>query len=94
MTRMAQKLITAEEFARLPGPADGSRQELVQGVILTMPPPPGAPHALCCSRIDRRLGAFVVVNNLGTVFSNDTEFTTERDPDTVRGADVAYWSRE
>jgi Uma2 family endonuclease len=28
------------------------------------------------------------------VFANDTGFISERDPDTVRGADVAFWSRE
>jgi Uma2 family endonuclease len=90
---MAQKLMTAEEFARLPDPPDGSHQELVQGVVLTLPPP-GAPHGLCCSKIDRRLGAFVEAHQLGLVFSNDTGFVIEHDPDTVRGADVAFWSRE
>jgi Uma2 family endonuclease len=93
MSQATQKLITAEEFFHMPGPEDGSQQELVRGVIQTMPPP-GAPHGLCCSKIDRRLGTFVESQHLGTVFANDTGFITERDPDTVRGADVAYWSRE
>src|SRR5689334_8327902 len=93
MTTATQKLITAEEFARMPNPADGSRQELVKGVIIAMPPP-GARHGACCSRINRRLANFVEDNNLGTVFTNDTGFVTERSPDSVRGPDVSFWSRE
>ena len=37
MTTVTQKLITAEEFFQMPDPPDGSRQELVRGVIVTMP---------------------------------------------------------
>ena len=93
MTTATQKLITAEEFFRMPEPPDGSRQELVRGVIITMPPP-GGRHGACCSKVDRRLGNFVEANGLGTLTTNDTGFLSERDPDTVRGPDVAFWSRE
>src|SRR6185312_6034386 len=92
MTTTTQKLITAEEFARMPNPLDGSQQELVRGVIITMPPP-GARHGACCSRINRRLANFVEDNNLGTVFANDTGFVTTRTPDSVRGPDISFWSR-
>ena len=90
---VAQKLITAEEFARMPDPPDGSKQELVCGEIVTMPPPGGI-HGVCCSKTDRRLGNFVDANHLGTVAANDIGIITERNPDTVRGPDVAYWSFE
>jgi Uma2 family endonuclease len=93
MTTAIQQLITAEEFIKLPQPSDGSRQELVRGVLLTMLPPGGL-HGACCSRLGRRLGSFVEANQLGEVFSNDTGFVTERSPDSVRGPDVAFWSRE
>jgi Uma2 family endonuclease len=93
MTTATQKLITAEEFFQMPEPADGSRQELIRGVIVTMPPPM-ALHGFCCSRIDRRLGAFVEANQLGMVFCNDTGFHAEHNPDTVRGVDVGFWSRD
>jgi Uma2 family endonuclease len=93
MTPLVQKLITAEEFGKMPEPKDGSQQELIQGVILTMPPPQ-APHGVCCMKIARRIGNFVDDHNLGIAVSNGTGFITERDPDTVRGADVAFWSRE
>ena len=38
------------------------------------------------------LGNFVEEHDLGRVMSNDSGVITERDPDTVRGADVAYYS--
>lgn len=58
------RLITAEEFFRMPNPADGSLQELVQGVIVTMPPPGGL-HGYCCSKVDRRMGTYADANKLG-----------------------------
>ena len=93
MATATQKLITAEEFARMPDPPDGSQQELVRGVIITMPPP-GGQHGVCCLKIGRRVGAYADDHNLGTTASNDTGFITERDPDTVRGPDVSFWSRQ
>ena len=92
MTATAQQLITAEEFARMPPPADGSEQELVRGVIITMPPPKGS-HGVCCANVVAHLAIFVKTNQLGNVLCNDSGFITERNPDTVRGADVAFWSR-
>jgi Uma2 family endonuclease len=93
MATVEQKPITAEEFFRLPEPPDGSQQELVRGVVVNLPPP-GGRHGACCSKINRCLGNFVEDNRLGTVFANDTGFISERDPDTVRGPDVSFWSRE
>jgi Uma2 family endonuclease len=93
MATVSTRLLTAEEFSRLPQPEDGSQQELVQGVVITMLPPK-APHGACCAKIIRRLGNFVETNKLGSAFCNDTGFITERDPDTVRGADVAFWTTE
>jgi Uma2 family endonuclease len=93
MSQATQKLITAEEFYRMPGPPDGSRQELVRGVIETMPPP-GGQHGFTCARISRLVGNHVDGKRLGGVCCNDTGWITERDPDTVRGPDVSFWSRE
>ncbi len=38
------------------------------------------------------LGRFLEDHDLGHVLSNDAGVITERDPDTVRGADVAFYS--
>lgn len=91
MSAIAHKLMTAEEFAALPEPLNGSQQELVKGEVVIMPPPQ-ARHGILCSRIDRRLGIYVEENKLGWTTSNDTGVILERDPDTVRGPDVAFWS--
>jgi Uma2 family endonuclease len=88
-----EKLLTAEEFFLLPDPADGSHQELVRGEIITMPPAEGL-HGVCCNKAGRRIGNFVEENDRGTVTSNDTGFITERNPDSVRGPDIAYGSKE
>jgi Uma2 family endonuclease len=85
----AEALMTAEEFGRRPDP--GHPEELVQGRIVSVPPPDRR-HGYVCSKADRILGAFVEEHDLGRVMSNDSGVITERDPDTVRGADVAYYS--
>jgi len=66
---------------------------MVRGEIITMPPPGGL-HGVSCLKVGRRLGNFVEDQDCGTVTSNDTGFITERSPDSVRGPDIAYWSRE
>jgi Uma2 family endonuclease len=94
MPTVAQKkLLTAEEFFLLPDPGDGSQQELVRGEIVTMPPP-GGMHGVSCNKTGRRIGNFVEENDRGTVTSNDTGFITERGPDSVRGPDISFWSKE
>ncbi len=92
-TVTTNKLLTAEEFFLLPSPPDGSQQELVRGEVITMPPP-GGMHGVCCNKAGRRIGNFVEDHQLGTVTSSDTGFITERSPDSVRGPDIAYWSKE
>ena len=87
------RLLTAEEFALLPSPEDGSQQELVSGVVVTMPPPSNY-HALCCNEIVFRLNVHIRPLKLGSVAINDGGVILSRDPDIVRGPDIAYWSRE
>lgn len=93
MSTVTSSLITAEEFSKMPDPPDGSQQELVRGVIITMPPPKGR-HGVCCIKVGYALYNHTSANHLGHVTSNDAGFVSERDPDTVRGPDVAYWSSE
>jgi Uma2 family endonuclease len=92
MATVAQKLITADEFFLMPDPPDGSKQELVRGEIVAMAPP-GFRHGFLQGRAYRLLDAFVTAHRLGRV-TVESGVVTERDPDTVRGPDVAYWSYE
>lgn len=87
------RLLTAEEFAQLPQPEDGSHQELVQGVVITVPPP-SFYHGQVCSKFDRKLGVFIDEHQLGWITSNDSGVILARAPDTVRGPDLAFWRRE
>jgi Uma2 family endonuclease len=82
-------LLTAEEFFELPD--DGRPTELVKGRVITMNMP-GGRHGWLCNRLGRMIGNFVDDHKLGYVFNNDSGVITGRSPDTVRGADVAYYS--
>jgi Uma2 family endonuclease len=87
----APTLLTAEEYLKLPD--TGERTELRRGVVVTMSPP-GFRHGEICSRINRRVGNFVEAHDLGHTLTNDSGIITGRNPDTVRGADVSYYSYE
>lgn len=89
MATIAEALMTAEEFGRRPDP--GHPEELVQGRIVDMPPPDRR-HGYVCFQAGYRLRPFIDEHDLGRVISNDSGVITGRDPDTVRGADVAYYS--
>jgi Uma2 family endonuclease len=85
----AEALMTAEEFGQRPDP--GHPEELVQGRVIRMTPPDRR-HGYVCLKAGRILGDWVDDHDLGWVMGNDSGVITERDPDTVRGADVAYYS--
>lgn len=86
-----EKLVTAEEF--LHHPDDGRITELVRGKVVVTNPP-FLRHGRICSNVVRILGGFVEQRQIGITASNDTGIITQRDPDTVRGADVAFYSFE
>ena len=85
------QLLTAEQFAALPEPGDASQQELVKGEVVTMPPPKGR-HGILCSHLNGLLWVFVSARHLGWVTCNDAGVILGRDPDTVLGPDVAFYS--
>jgi Uma2 family endonuclease len=72
-------------------PDNGQPTELVRGRIvpLNMPYPR---HGEICGKLIRLVGNFVEDHQLGRVVSNDSGVLTESDPDTVRGADLAFYS--
>lgn len=85
-------LMTAEDYAREAAQVDG-RTELVRGRMIVMPPAKPR-HGQVCGNVCFLVRSFVDEQDLGHVLSNDSGVITERDPDTVRGADVAYYSYE
>jgi Uma2 family endonuclease len=86
---VAQGLLTAEEFRLLPD--TGRPSELVRGKVVEMSLPTPR-HGYFCANIGAMLGAYVKAHKLGRVMTNDSAIITERGPDTVRGADVTYYS--
>jgi Uma2 family endonuclease len=81
--------MTAEQFGRRPDP--GYPEELVRGRVVAMSAPDRR-HGYVCGKAVMIFGSFVDTRNIGRVMCNDSGVITERDPDTVRGADVAYYS--
>jgi len=88
-TASPSKLLTAEDYFRLPQPDVPT--ELVRGEIVEMNQP-GFRHGKVSKRIGRLLDEYAESNDCGEVATNDSGVITERGPDTVRGADVAYYS--
>jgi Uma2 family endonuclease len=88
MATEAESLYTAEQYAALPD--DGNRTELIRGRIIPLPIPTPR-YGYVCSQLLRRLGGHAEKHRRGHVLARSAVIT-ERDPDTVRGADVAYYS--
>ena len=83
--------MTAEDLARLP--ADGGRYELVDGELHTMSPT-GYEHGVLTMAVALSLASHVRAHRLGVVCAAETGFKVKADPDTVRGADVAFVRQE
>lgn len=82
--------ITGEELAAL---GDLGRTELVKGEIIYLMPT-GHLHSFYEGNITIALGVFVKEHQLGRVLPGEVGIYTQRQPDTVRGADVAFISHE
>jgi Uma2 family endonuclease len=86
------RLMTADEFLDWPD-EPGCRQELIRGEVVTMSLA-GGEHGEVALEIGSRIRNHVKPLKLGTVYAAETGFIFERDPDTVRGADVAFVSNQ
>jgi Uma2 family endonuclease len=83
-------LLTGEDLFVM---GDLGRTELIAGRLIRMPPT-GYAHGRIESKFDRILRQFVEQHQLGQVFVGEVGIYTRRNPDTVRGVDVAYVSNE
>ncbi len=83
-------LMTAADLLR---PGTPEHADLVRGVLVVREPP-GFRHGEVTVRLAIAIGTFVEVHDLGRVVGGDAGFRLQSDPDTVRGADVAFVSRE
>jgi Uma2 family endonuclease len=86
------KLMTAEEFYDWANRPKNENKwfELVRGEMIELPSP-GLPHGVVAANAVRILGNYTFERRKGYVASNDCGVILERDPDTVRGPDVALY---
>jgi Uma2 family endonuclease len=88
------KPMTAEEFydwVHLPENRD-REFELVRGEVIELSAPGQARgHGFVCANVVRILGNYTFEWRKGYVTSNDSGVILQRDPDTVRGPDVAVY---
>ena len=82
------RLVTGAELLAM---GDIGPCELIDGVIVRMSPTGGVDGFLE-SRLNRRLGAFVEDMKAGWCLVGETGVYIRRNPDRVRGADLAFWS--
>jgi Uma2 family endonuclease len=91
-TTSKPKLMTAEEFydwANRPE-NDDKWFELVRGEVIELPSPE-LPHGVVAGNAVWILNGYARRRRKGYVASNDSGVILERDPDTVRGPDVALY---
>ena len=87
----ARELLTADDLLRLS--SEGVRGELIRGALSeTMPT--GREHGQIAVRLAAKLHNFVEPRKLGVLTASDSGVWLERDPDTVREPDVAFFSAE
>jgi Uma2 family endonuclease len=80
-------LMTAEDLLYTNVP--NKRTELVRG-RLVVHEPPGGRHGYVAANLAFRLNQHIDLTGAGAVFVGEVGFTLRRDPDTVRGPDVAF----
>jgi len=88
-TATTTKLVTAEEFMAA-DLGEGSF-ELVRGEVVEVPPAMPE-HGRVCGDVFYTLETYGRQTGRGYALPNDSAVLTERDPDTVRGADVCFYS--
>ena len=89
MAITATKLLTADDLLRLD--SQGIRGELIRGVLHETTSS-GLEHGEIAANLTILLGIFIMPRRLGRLATSDVGVWLERDPDTVRESDIAYFS--
>ncbi len=89
MAITATKLLTADDLLRLD--SQGIRGELIRGVFHEIMSS-GLEHGEIAAKLTILLGIFIMPRRLGRLATSDVGVWLERDPDTVREPDIAYFS--
>ena len=81
------KLMTAEDLWNLPD--DGKKYELTHGILVEIMPP-GGEHGEISTELLWHLRTYLAQHPIGRAYVGDTGFILARNPDIVRGPDVAF----
>ena len=81
-------LLTVEDLLALPD-RDDCRYELDEGELIELPLPRPR-HQVAVGRLFVELTLYVRLNPIGLVLASDTPFVLGREPDTLRGPDIAF----
>ena len=92
MSTTKPKLLTADDLMRLY--AQGVKGELIRGVLCGQETPTGQMHSLIAANVTAWLWTFNRTHSLGIVLSANPGIRLESNPDTVRGPDVAFFSKD
>ena len=87
-TETATKLVTGAELLAM---GDIGPCELIDGVIVRMSPTGGV-HGFLETRLALLVGGFVNDKEVGLCMIGEVGVYVRRNPDRVRGADLAFWS--
>ena len=91
MTTMQTKLVTADELLMMPD--DGYRYELIRGVLIRKMPT-GEPHGIVVVLTAHHITQYALSSGNGQTRTGETGYILDKDPDTVRAPDVAWYSPE
>jgi len=85
-------LMTAEEFGEWVQRPENQNGffELVRGEVIELPPPTKI-HGVVALKLGRKLGDYCEESDRFYATSNDSGVILKRDPDTVRGPDIAVY---
>ena len=90
-TATTTSLLTADEFFDLA--VDEGKCELIDGEVRTMTPG-GGEHGAVGFDVGMLVGTFVNQHQLGRMFTAETGFLIQRNPDTVLAPDLAFVRKE
>ena len=85
------RLMTADELLAMEK-VPGKRYELIRGVLTEKEVPTGTPHARTVTRTATPLFLYCEADGYGEVFTGDPGYRLERNPDTVRAPDIAWFA--
>lgn len=85
-----KSLKTAEQFAEM---SFDTPAELIRGIVMELPMPDQI-HGVVCGNTYYAITTWARPTGRGVATINDSHIVTERGPDTARGPDVCYFSRD